>query len=62
MEGHGDVGCYNAVFNVKQLKISDFPFDYEIKCIPLQPQNGQVLYGQLPANPPGQECSKGSRL
>ena len=30
--------------------------------IPLQPQNGQVLHGQLPSNPPGRERSKGSWL
>ena len=32
------------------------------KFIPLQPQNGKVLYGQLPSNPPGLDRSKGSWL
>ena len=30
--------------------------------LPLHPQNGKVLYGMLPSNPPGWERSKGSRL
>ena len=36
--------------------------NYELFLLPLHPQNGQVLYGQLPLNPPGWEHSKGIRL
>jgi len=32
----------------------------EKKSLPLQPQNGKVLYGQLPWNPPGLDRSKGT--
>ena len=57
---YGGTAVNGGVFNVKQLKIFVFPLDCEIKYIPLQPQNGQVLYGQLLSNPPGRERSKGS--
>ena len=37
---------------------------FNFLCLPLHPQmtNGQVLYGQLPWNPPGRERSKGTWL
>lgn len=43
-------------------KISLNIWSFQIFLVTLQPQNGKVLYGMLPRNPPGLDRSKGTWL